>query len=168
MSKEYQALTIVKNFLVALNDPAPETRLTSSQIVVDYPDPDKMPYQAMVYIVPEGGSWEVLTTESVLETFSVKLYILAKSSPSHTTMGAVISAVYDHFAAIVNAFNTDPTCGGSFIDTMIESYDFYPAVAGLTTSCGIETTVSLRFERNPLVTPSEDTLPGIYVIPNGD
>ena len=168
MSKEYQALTVVKNFLVAMADSAPETRLTASQIVVDYPDPDKMPYQAMVYIVPEGGSWEVLTTESVLETFYVKLYILAKSSPSHTTMGAVISAVYDHFAAVVNAFNTDPTCGGSFIDTLIESYDFYPAVSGLTTSCGIETTVSLRFERNPLVLPGEDTLPGIYVIPAGD
>jgi len=52
MSKEYEALTKLRDYLRAYLDPAPQPALADGQIVVEYPDVDSMPYATMVYIVP--------------------------------------------------------------------------------------------------------------------
>lgn len=167
MSKEYDALTALRGFLAAQMAPYPQSDLVDAQVSIGYPDVDRMPYPVMLYIVPEGASFERLTTESLAETLNAKVYIVSKYSAAHTTMSALIQASFDYFAAMVNAINTDPTCGGSFIESIVESFDYYPAVTGLTNASGIECNVSMLFERTPLNLPG-DILPGIYVFPTGD
>ena len=55
MSKEFEALVALRDYLRAYLDPAPQPALADGQVVVEYPDVDSMPYATMVYIVPEIG-----------------------------------------------------------------------------------------------------------------
>ena len=166
MSKEYQALGALKNYLVAQMDAAPEPAIVAGQVLIDYPDSTKMPYPVTLYIVPDGGNLENLSTTELLENFNVKVYIIVKYSTARKSMALLISACFDYFAALLNCLNQDSTLGGSFCDVQIGSYDFYPAVAGLTNAAGLEVNLTLQIERPPLTLPG-DILPGEYVIPDG-
>lgn len=166
MSKEYSALTAVKGFLLANMDATPEASLVADQFSFDYPDVDKMKYPVMFFIYPEDGTLDRLTMDSILEHFNIKLTLIVRSSTTHKETTDQLEAEFEYFAAAINAIISDPTMGGSFSDTIMSSFNVFPAVAGLTNAVGIEVPLSLEFERVPLLTPG-DTLPGDYVIPVG-
>ena len=167
MSKEYEALTALKNYLVSYMDAAPQTNLTANQIVVDYPDADTMKYPTMVFIVPESGSWENLTLNTISENLQVTIYIVLQNSPTHREMVDMIEAVFDYFAAFVNAINHDATLNNGVDDTKINGFTFYPAISALTKSVGLEVNIALQFERQQLITPSETLYPSDTLIPIG-
>lgn len=167
MSREYDALTALKNYLVTWMDAAPQTNLTASQIVIDYPDVDTMQYSVMLYIVPESGSWDNLTLATISEEMQVTLYIILQNSTTHREMSDMIEAVFDYFAAFVNAINHDATLGNGVDDTKISGFTFYPAISALTKSVGLEVNLALQFERQQLITPSETLYPSDTLIPIG-
>ena len=167
MSREYQILAALRDYLPEYMDAAPQTNLVAAQVVVDYPDLDKMRYPVMLYIVPEGGSWDVLTTETVNETMTITVYVLLKNSETHREMSDMVQAVFDYFAAFTNAINTDPTLGGVLDDSKINSFDFHPAITGMTQAVGLEINMAVQFERASLVLPGGDVYPGEDVHPVG-
>lgn len=167
MSKEYSALTALKNYFGSQVDPSPETKLSTAQILIDYPDVDKMPYPEMLYIIPESGALNQLALLDEDETMQVTAYLLAKYSSTHKTMVALIEAIFDHFAGVARSMITDPTVGGAFLESHLDSWEFYPAITGLTNSVGIEIKISVRFERVGDILPADDLLPGEYAVPVG-
>lgn len=167
MSKEFIALSALRSYLATQIEATPYPAIVDGQVVIGYPDVDSMRYDTMFYIVPEGGSWEVLTTQSLEESLSVKLYMLAKPTATLNTMSKVIQALLEYFAALRNALNTDPTMGGSYDEAVVTSYDFYPAVEGLTDTVGLDISMELKFEVESLVLPESDIYPGEDVHPVG-
>ena len=167
MSMEYTALATLKTWLQTAMDATPETNLTASQIVIGYPDQDKMPYPVMLYIVPEGGQWQRTTTENIEEQFSLKLYFMVKQSATHTSMTAQVQAVFEYFGAFANAMNYDGTCGHAFDDSAINSWDFYPAVEGMTNTVGLDVSITLLFERDPIILPGDSVVPSPDLTPFG-
>ena len=167
MSREWDALSALKTYLSATIDAAPQPALAAGQIVIAYPDDDRMQYGTMLFIVPENGTWEVLTTESLLETVSVRVYIVVKPQAAYTSMDLLVKAVFDYFAALSNAIVTDPTLGNEIDEARINSFDFYPAVEGVAKAAGLDISMTLQFERTELVLPGGDVYPGDDVVPVG-
>ena len=78
MSKEYEALTKLRDYLRAYLDPAPQPALADGQIVVEYPDVDSMPYATMVYIVPEREDVEQSSMTMSRVTLAITMYVILK------------------------------------------------------------------------------------------
>lgn len=167
MSREYEALTALKNYLATWMDAAPQANLTANQIVIDYPDADTMQSPVMVYIVPESGSWANLTLNTISEDLQITLYIILQNSTTYREMPDMIEAVFDYFAAFVNAINRDATLNNGVDDTQITGFTFYPAVSGLTKTVGLEVTATLQFERQQILVPEEALYPGEGLTPVG-
>jgi hypothetical protein len=163
MSKQYLALTALKTYLPAHMDAAPCTNLTAGQFAIDYPDGDNLRYPTMVYIVPENETMEYESINTIGVTMNVKIYILLRSIP----MATMIQNAYEYYAALVNAIGYDETLGGAILEANITGAEFYPAVAGLTKTAGIEISAVLKYERPPLLLPDGDIYPSDEIVPVG-
>ena len=167
MSREWDALQALKTSIANRFDATPQTGLTSAQVVIGYPDVDRLPYPAMIYLVPDLGEMQRLTTESLLESVRVTAYVIHKHTSANNSMELLLQAVLDYYAALVNAINYDTTCDGELDDTFIHSFDIYPAVTGMTNTAGVEVQLEMQFERPPIVLPEDDLYPGDGVLPVG-
>lgn len=147
MSREYSALQSLRAYLVAHMDTTPQASLTDTQVVVDYPDVDKMPHNVMVYIVPDSAAFQPLTTQSSLANMSAIIYILQRQSQTINTMPALIESVFDYFGSLLSAVRLDATIGGAVDEMVVESFDFYPVVSGISTAAGIEVKCTMTYER---------------------
>ena len=136
MSKEYEALTKLRDYLRAYLDPAPQPALADGQVVVEYPDVDSMPYSTMLYIVPEREDVEQSSMTMSRVTLAITMYVILKNQQ----MATMIQAAFDYLAAVQNAINKDRTLGESLAECEINAAEFYPAIVGLTNSVGIEIT----------------------------
>ena len=163
MSKQYDALTALQTYLPAHMDAAPLADLIAAQFVIDFPNADNMKYATMVYIVPENESMEYSSLSTIRVSMNIKIYILLRSAPLATLM----RNAYEYYAALVNAVNYDETLGDSFVEAAISGAEFYPAVAGLTNTAGIEVSATLAYDRLPTILPDSDVLPGEGVVPIG-
>jgi len=167
MSREWDALTAIKTYLTATMDATPEPALIAGQFEIGYPDEDGMKYGTMIYIGPEDGTWEPLTTQSLLETLSARVYIIIKPQARYDGTEAMIRALYEYFAALANAVVTDPTMGDVFDEAKILNFDFYPAVSGISKSVGLDISMQLQFERESLIFPGSGTYPSEDLHPIG-
>ena len=147
MSLEWDALQALASYWTGIA-PESETALAAGQILVDYPDVDKMPYPVMLYLIPENGANEPLTVQSDLETLSMTAYLLCKFDASHKSMSDLIEEAFDYYASLATLMLVDPTAGGAFMESRIESFEFYPAITGLANSVGIEIKLNAKFERS--------------------
>ena len=148
MSVEIDAIKTIAEYWKDNINPPNENTLSGEQICIDYPDVDKMPKPVMVYLVPENGTNEFLTSQSVLETLTVTGYILAKYDSAHKTMQSLVEEVFEYYSNIVYLMVLDSTFGGEFIGCKIVSFDFYPAVSDLANSVGIEIKIEIKIERS--------------------
>jgi len=167
VSKEYDALKALRDHLLLMMDAAPQANLATGQIVIDYPDTDVMKYPVMIFIVPDSGSWETLTTDSLLEQNVTTVYIVLQNSATHREMSTMIEAVFDYFAALGSAIAHDPTLGSKIEDTKINSFTFYPAISNLTKSVGLEVNLTLQFERAGMLLPNDALYPSDTLLPVG-
>lgn len=167
MSREWDALAALKSYIPTMLDPAPQPVLAADQIAIGYPDEDRMKYSTMFFLVPEGGAWEPLTTQSLLEQLTVRLYIIIKPQAAYTSVELMVKALFDYFAALSNAIVTDPTVGNAFDEARIDNFDFYPAVEGIAKSVGLDIAMSLQFERSEFALPGDDVYPSDDLHPIG-
>lgn len=167
MSREWDALSNLKTYITSMLDATPQPALVADQIVIGYPDEDRMRYSTMFFLVPEQGTWETLTYESLLESLAVRLYIVIKPQSTLTSVELMVRALFDYFAALRNAVVTDPTAGNSFDEVKINSFDFYPAIEGMAKSVGLDISMQIQFECVELVVPGGDLYPGEDVHPVG-
>ena len=163
MSKEFEALVALRDYLRAYLDPAPQPALADGQVVVEYPDVDSMPYATMVYIVPEREDVEQSSMTMSQVTLAITMYVILKNQQ----MATMIQAAFDYLAAIQNAINKDRTLGGSLAECEINAAEFYPAIVGLTNSVGIEITGTITYERTTIYYPDDNMMPDEGLVPIG-
>lgn len=141
MSKEYDALTALKTYLSSAMDPSPQPALSADRIVVEYPDVDRMPFDTMLFIVPDEEAFQYATVNTVESSLSVTIYIVLRKQ----AVAQMIPAAFDYLTALVSAVTDDETLGGAIQGARIESASFYPAIAGVNNAVGIEVSASLDF-----------------------
>lgn len=141
MTKEQQALAGLRNYLATHMSVVPP--LVDGQVIVGYPDIDRLPYPTMLYLYIDSGSLVQDSTSSSLETVRVKGYVLAKGA----ALTSLIDTVFGWYEAAVIAITSDTSAGGSALQTRITEFDFYPALDGLANSAGLEITLEALIER---------------------
>ena len=131
----------IKEHLESKDTAAP---ISPRSILIDFPDPDNMRTDNMLYIVPEYENMEELTVSSDSTKFEVKVYILSKKG----TNASLVKRIFDIYSAFYLFMRKDPTLGG-FIDySRITDMDYYPAVTAQGTMVGIEITLTLLWAKN--------------------
>lgn len=123
------------NFEVAI----PE--ISEKQIIIDFPDIDKLPFSVTVYIVPDYSSQSNQTTCHILNSDTVKVWIFAKRDKQENLI-AKSSCVY---SAILQTLLNHRTLDGKINVLDFESADFYPSVTASNTVAAYEITLSLKY-----------------------
>jgi len=141
MSKEYDALTALKTYLPSAMNPSPQQALSADQIAIEYPDVDRMPFDTMLFIVPDEEEFQYVTVNAMESSLDVKIYILLRKQ----VMAQMIPAAFDYLTALVSAVTDDETLGGAIQGAQVKSASFYPAIAGVSNAVGIEVSAMLNF-----------------------
>lgn len=140
------ALEALRTFLVATMDPAPTPRLTATQVLLEPPEVDSMPFPEMVYLVLEHGEAAPETYTAGQQTYQGIAVIIVRQSATNTSAEHILKAAFAHCAALCSAIITDPTLGGTVLKAAVNQWDVFPAVEGLTNATGIEISFTLHVE----------------------
>ncbi len=140
---EHLSALITEGIKPYLTDDKVSSDFSALNVVIDFPDPDNMRKDNMLYLVPEYENIEELTTSSDTALFEVKLYIVSKKG----TSSAIIKRVFDIYTAFYCFMRNNPTLDG-FIDlSRITDMDYYPSITPSGASTAIEVTMVLSWEK---------------------
>lgn len=118
--------------------------ITEGNIIIDFPDVDRMRRNTMFYIQPDYEHLEQISMSSDLATMQVTLFILCKGASNAT----LIQRVFSYYTACYLLLKTNPTLDG-FIDfTQITDMDYYPAVTASKTMTAIEVSLELQWSKD--------------------
>jgi len=127
-----------------INDHLPQSEvlapLGEENVLIDFPDTDRMPKSTMLYIQPNWAEFENLSTESDSSLFSVAVFILCKRDKSEN----LTKKIYGYFNALYSLLRRNTTLGGVVDFTEITNSEFYPAVEANRSIQG----VSLRYTKD--------------------
>lgn len=130
----------LSQYLDAENDPGP---IDGKNVLIDYPDVDKMPKSTMLYVQPDYENLEELSMGSDLATMHATLFILCKGAPSKI----LIQRVFALWSAFYVLARSNQTLDG-FIDHLrITDMDYYPAVTASATITAIEARMQLQWSK---------------------
>jgi len=118
--------------------------ITSSNVLIDYPDTDKMPCPTMFYIVPDIVNFENLTMSSDVAFFDVTVFLLCKKDKQEN----LITKIFAYYAALYECIKADISLGGYVDDTDMSTMEFFPAVEGQKTIVGMEIHLKLQFTKD--------------------
>ncbi len=131
-----------------INDHLPEsevlTPLGEDNVVVDFPDTDRMPKSTMLYLQPNWAEFENLSTESDSSIFSVAVFILCKRDKSEN----LTKKIYGYFNALYSLLRRNTSLDGVVDFTEVTNSEFYPAVEANRSIQGVEVSVSLRYTKD--------------------
>ena len=158
MSKEFEALVALRDYLRAYLDPAPQPALADGQIVLAYdlyPDIDAMPHPVMLYIFLEQTRIEQSSLNMSQITEEITIYLLAKNKP----ISELFQAVHDYCAAVQNAINKDRTLNGSLAECEISEINYANELLGVSRAFGAEMRLALKYERTTIYYPDDNMMP---------
>ena len=131
-----------------INDHLPKsevlTPLDENNVVIDFPDTDRMPKSTMLYIQPNWAEFENLSTESDSSIFSVAVFILCKRDKSEN----LTKKTYGYFNALYSLLRRNISLDGVVDFTEVTNSEFYPAVEANRSIQGVEVSVSLRYTKD--------------------
>ncbi len=117
--------------------------LDEKNILIDYPDVDKMPKNTMFYIQPDYESLEELSMGSDLATMHATVFILCKGAASRI----LIQRVFALWSALYVLARSNQSLDG-FIDSLrITDMDYYPAVTASATITAIEARMQMQWAK---------------------
>ncbi len=116
--------------------------ITEGQVVLDLPDPDKMPFSNMFYVLPDYAEYEEKTTESDRASFRLTVFILCKRDTGEN----LTEKSHGYYNALRDLLRTDTTLGALVDFTFVESATFYPAVDANPNVRGVEVSVRTTYE----------------------
>jgi len=114
--------------------------LADANVVVEFPDIDRMPKSTMIYIQPNSESISPQTVCTNLSSFSITVYILCKRD-THTNLTNKVIAYYTAFC---KAIMHNPTLAGAVDMTNLESCDYYPYISAEQGSAGAEVRLTVN------------------------
>lgn len=131
-----------------LNAHLPESEVLApigeDNVLIDFPDTDRMPKSTMFYIQPNWADFENLTTESDSSIFSVAVFILCKRDKSEN----LTKKIYGYFNALYSLLRRNTSLDGVVDFTEVTNSEFYPAVEANRSIQGVEVSVSLRYTKD--------------------
>lgn len=119
------------------------TDLDDKNCVIDFPDPDTMRKNVMVYIVPDYAENEELTTSSRRCTCRLNIHILCKGAKA----SSLFDTIFGYYEQVETALISDQTLGGVVDGIEIPSYDYYPAVDAENTKTAINAQVTISYAK---------------------
>lgn len=118
--------------------------INDDNVLIDFPDVDKMPRTTVFYIQPNWSDYEALSTNSDYSTFDISVFILCKKD----TQSNLTIKVYELFNALYGVLKTETSLEGVADFTEITNADFYPAVEGNANVKGIEVSVAVHYTKD--------------------
>ncbi len=151
MKTEYQVLTALQQIIATRlseyiddQEASEVPAISQDQVLIDFPDVDRMRSHTMCYIQPDYEHLEQLSMGSDQATMQVTLFILCKGA-SHEKL---IRRVFSYYTACYLLLTHNRTLDG-FIDfTQITDMDYYPAVTASATMTAIEVSIELQWSKN--------------------
>ena len=136
---------LVKVIQEHLNEYLPEGySITDKQVILDFPDVDKMPYNVCFYVNPEYSEAEDSTTTSDKITFRLGVFVLVKRD----TQSNLTEKYFTYYNALYYLLRNNTSLDGFIDDTKVISADFYPAIEGNPNVRGSEISIATIFEKD--------------------
>lgn len=136
---------LVKVIQEHLNEYLPEGySITDGQVILDFPDVDKMPYNVCFYVNPEYSEAEDSTTTSDMITFRLGVFVLVKRD----TQSNLTEKYFTYYNALYYLLRNNTSLDGFIDDTKVISADFYPAIEGNPNVRGSEISIATIFEKD--------------------
>jgi len=147
MTNELTILEKLQDVIGAqLNSYLPQdiAEISEKQVLIEFPDVDKMPYGTMFYVYPNYAEYDDLTTCSDDAYLRVSVFLLCKKD----TRANLTIKTYAYYNSLYALLRKNTSLDGVATSSAIESTDFYPAVEGNPNVQGIELTVNIRFAKD--------------------
>lgn len=138
-----QMVTVIETHL---NEYLDETipAISEGQVLLEFPDTDKMPFPVMFYVQPDYAEYEGQTTCADVTDFRLSVFVLCKRD----TLANLTIKTYGYYNALYSLLRHNTSLDG-FIDmTRINDTNFYPAVEGNPNVQGAEISVSAVFTKD--------------------
>jgi hypothetical protein len=121
---------------------APES-IDASNIEIDFPDPDSMRKNSMLYIQPDNESLEALSMSSDIATMNASVFILCKGARS----SALIHKVFGYYSALYRMLRSNQTLSGYIEGLMVTDMDYFPQVSASRTMTAIEVHLQMQWSK---------------------
>lgn len=112
-------------------------------VLQDYPDSDRCIKGTTLFLVPDSGIIEGLTTGSDACQLDLTLYIICRRKKSDLLMQEVFAC----FERVYKLLRGDPSLEGYVADTTITDFDYYPST-GVESEKAIEMKISVQWEKD--------------------
>ncbi len=120
------------------------TRLTTDNVVLEWPDVDGMKDDVTVFINGNYAEYEELATTNDQSTFTVSVFLMVKRD----TKLNLTQKMYRYFNGIYQALRESMSLDGVVDFTMITDADFFPAIEANTNVQGVEITVAVHYTKD--------------------
>lgn len=128
-----------------LNEYLPEGySIVPGQVILDFPDVDKMPYNVSIYVQPEYSENEPLTDCSDEVAFRLVVFVLCKRD----TQSNLTRKYFTYYNSIYHLLRNNTTLDELIPRTDVISTDFYPDIEGNPNVRGSKITVATIFEKD--------------------
>lgn len=120
------------------------TRLTTDNVVLEWPDVDGMKDDVTVFINGNYAEYTELATTNDESTFTVSVFLMVKRD----TKLNLTQKMYRYFNGIYQALRESMSLDGVVDFTMITDADFFPAIEANTNVQGVEITVAVHYTKD--------------------
>ena len=116
-------------------------KLTKDNIIIDFPDIDKLPYQNCIYIIPDYMELAPQTVCTKIMQQNVKIYIFCKKDQKDN----LIKRASTYFNALCQVCIKNTTLGGAGNLCELGSADYYPSVSAVSMIAAFEVNLDLKY-----------------------
>ena len=118
--------------------------LVPGQVLIEFPNVDKMPYPVMVYIQPDYAEYEDQTICADKATFRLAVFLLCKRD----TRCNLTLKTYGYYNALYALLRHNTSLDQTVDFATVVDTNFYPAVEANPNVQGAEVSVQTVFEKN--------------------
>jgi len=136
---------LVKVIQEHLNECLPEGyAITAKQVILDFPDVDKMPYSTSIYVYPEYSENVESTTTSDEINFRLLIFVLCKRD----TQSNLTEKSFAYYNSLYYLLRNNTTLDNYIQDTKVISVNFYPDIEGNPNVRGSKIEIITNFEKD--------------------
>ena len=145
----YNELDIMKQVVKVIQDHIEEFlpeaySFTDEQVILDFPDVDKMPYSVCIYVNPEYSEIEPNATDCDEVTFRLGVFVLCKRD----TQSNLTEKYFTYYNALYYLLRKYTSLDGYVNETKVTDVDFYPNIEGNLNVRGSRIAIQTIFVRD--------------------
>lgn len=147
MTNELATLEALRDVLIdEVNPylPVDYTKLSSKNVLFEFPDSDTMPSDVTVFINGNYAEYEELATINDSATFTVSVFLIVKRD----TKVNLTRKMYTYFNGIYQTLRSNLSLNQTVDFTRIPSADFYPAIEADKNVQGVDISVEIHYTKD--------------------